>query len=369
MSAPNKPQPTAPLLAQDYSIPLPPAITIDDAETLPPKCEPCKTDILSLFAKARSENRPLYIAAPMVRYSRLPFRLLVQRHFDVHLTYTPMMIAREFRNSNHARIADFSTCEIDGPVIAQFGAPNATDLVDATGFVKDYVAGIGLNCGCPIKEQNQEGIGAVLMQRIEVVESMLQAVREKFGRTVVLDVKIRIHADLDRTVDFAKRVAAAGADIITVHARLPKQRNSVPPNLEAIRRVREAVPREVYVVANGDCFLQVDTIKIVQATGVDGVMAARGLLQNPALFAGYERTPWKAVELLWSYAMEYGSPFRNIQYLIVEMTQGLLTKQERADLRLLKHYQQMEEWLDERFILKRRGEVGFAQLEFDGYRR
>ncbi|KAK9486710.1 hypothetical protein V1527DRAFT_463261 [Lipomyces starkeyi] len=366
MTVPHKPP--APL-ADNYFLPLPRAITVDDPETLPPTCEPCKTSILSLFAKARSENRPLYIAAPMVRYTRLPFRLLIQRHFAVDVAYTPMMIAREFKNSKYAREADFSTCKLDGPVIAQFGAPNADELIEATEFVKDYVAGVGLNCGCPIKEQNQVGIGAVLMQRIEVVESMVRGAREKFGRSVVLDVKIRIHSDLDRTVDFAKRVAAAGADIITVHGRLHKQRNSVPPNLEAVRRVREAVPREIYVVANGDCFLLADAKKIVEITGADGVMAARGLLQNPALFAGYENTPWKAVELLWAYAMEYGSPFKNIQYLIVEMTQGLLTKQERADLRLVKNYQQMEEWLDERFIMKRRGEVGFAERDFDGYRR
>ncbi|KAJ8100863.1 hypothetical protein POJ06DRAFT_249689 [Lipomyces tetrasporus] len=366
MTVQHKPPAT---VTHDSSTPLPRAITVDDPETLPPTGEPCKTNILSLFANARSANRPLYIAAPMVRYTRLPFRLLMQRHFAVDITYTPMMIAREFKNSKYARMADFSTCDLDGPVVAQFGAPNAEDLIEATDIVKAYVAGVGLNCGCPIKEQNQEGIGAVLMGRIETVESMVRGVREKFGRSVVLDVKIRIHADLDRTVEFAKRIAAAGADIITVHGRLHKQRNSVPASLEAIRRVREAVPREVYVVANGDCFLAADAKKIVQVTGADGVMAARGLLQNPALFAGYERTPWKAVELFWSYAMEYGSPFKNTQYLIVEMTQGLLTKQERADLRLAKNYQQMEEWLDARFILKRRGEVGFAEKEFDGYRK
>jgi hypothetical protein len=27
-----------------------------------------------------------------------------------------------------------------------------------------------------------------------------------------------------------------------------------------------------------------------------GVMAARGLLENPALFAGYKHTPWKCVQ-------------------------------------------------------------------------
>lgn len=37
----------------------------------------------------------LSVAAPMVRYSKLAFRLLVQ-DYNVDLTYTPMMLAHEY---------------------------------------------------------------------------------------------------------------------------------------------------------------------------------------------------------------------------------------------------------------------------------
>ena len=34
-----------------------------------------------------------------------------------------------------------------------------------------------------------------------------------------------------------------------------------------------------------------DVKSISEATGSDGVMAARGMLENPAMFAGYDLTP------------------------------------------------------------------------------
>ena len=48
------------------------------------------------------------VCAPMVRYSKLPFRALTAR-YDTHITTTPMILAAEFSRSQHARDADFST--------------------------------------------------------------------------------------------------------------------------------------------------------------------------------------------------------------------------------------------------------------------
>ncbi|KAG8142632.1 putative tRNA-dihydrouridine synthase protein [Naja naja] len=50
------------------------------------------------------------------------------------------------------------------------------------------------------------------------------------------------------------------------------------------------------VVANGDVKSLKDVEAIHQRTGADGVMVARGLLANPALFAGYEDTPLQCVQ-------------------------------------------------------------------------
>lgn len=52
----------------------------------------------------------LFIAAPMVRYSKLPFRVLCKK-YNVHLRYTPMITSEEFVNSSEARLNEFSTNE------------------------------------------------------------------------------------------------------------------------------------------------------------------------------------------------------------------------------------------------------------------
>lgn len=226
-------------------------------------------------------HRPAFISGPMVRYSKLPFRELV-RHHDTDIVYTPMILAREFVRNGVARASDFSTNNKDAPVVAQFGANNEIDLVRAVSMILPYVDGIGLNCGCPIKDQVREGIGAALMTNLPNVVNMVKAVKSKFGEQVCMEVKIRIHKDLNETVEFAKSVEKAGADYITVHGRLKPQRSSEACNFEAIKLIKSSV--SIPVVANGDAFSVEDALRIAHYTGVDGVMAARGILQNPAMF-------------------------------------------------------------------------------------
>ena len=59
-------------------------------------------------------------------------------------------------------------------------------------------------------------------------------------------------------------------------------------------KVKESVC--VPVVANGDIFSLSDVEKVCQVTGVDGVMSARGMLENPAMYAGFECTPLQCVQ-------------------------------------------------------------------------
>ncbi|VVT46318.1 uncharacterized protein SAPINGB_P001154 [Magnusiomyces paraingens] len=239
-----------------------------------------------------SRRRPAFICGPMVRYSKLPFREIV-RHHNADIVYTPMILAREFVRHPFARDSDFSTNAADAPVIAQFGANNPKDLVRAVQLIRPYVDGIGLNCGCPIKDQVREGIGAALMTKPDLVAEMVAAVKAEFGPGFCVEVKIRIHKDLKDTVAMACKAEAAGADFITVHGRQKTTRSSQPADFEAIKLVKQSV--SVPVVANGDAFSVEDALYIADVTGCDGVMAVRGILANPAMFdlASYKRrTLW-----------------------------------------------------------------------------
>jgi tRNA-dihydrouridine synthase 4 len=318
-----------------------------------PQNHPCR-----VIERVRSEGRVAHISGPMVRYSKLPFRELV-RQYNVDIVYTPMILAREFVRNHNARISDFTTNSKDTPLIVQFGANNALDLVRACEMIRPYTDGIGLNCGCPIKEQVREGVGAALMSQPEQVAGMVRAVKETLGEDFCVEVKIRIHSDLNETVRFACMVEDAGADFITVHGRRKTQRSSEPANLEAIKLIKDSV--KCPVVANGDAFDTMSVQRIVKLTGVDGVMSARGILANPALFAGYEWTPWSAIELFWDYVTVEGLPFRLTQHHFSEMLDNQLTRKEKKDMNECKNMIELIRWFDNHFDLKRRGEVGFAE--------
>ena len=174
-------------------------------------------------------------------------------------------------------------------------------------------------------------------------------------------------------------VESAGVDFISVHGRLKSQRSSTPPNLDAIALIKSTV--RCPVVANGDVYSFQDIKKVVTSTNVDGiippkgvievgVMAARGILENPGLYAGYDVTPWGCVERYVNYALSFGSNSHIFHHHLTEMTAKIFTKRgspfdKSSDLELrelndLKSIVQVVDWLDERFVLKREGEDGYG---------
>ncbi|KAA8914304.1 hypothetical protein FN846DRAFT_897013 [Sphaerosporella brunnea] len=317
---------------------------------------------LSLFAASKAANRPLFIQAPMVRYSKLPFRALV-RDYSVDLCYTPMILAKEFVRSEAARRSDFTTALSDAPLMVQFGASEITDFARAAEMVQPYCDGVNLNCGCPQSWAISEGVGCALMRKAKLVRDMVKAAKQRCGSAFCISVKIRIHADIEETRRFVRIVQdGSGVDYITIHGRTKNTRSSIPVDLDGIRKVAEVC--EVPTVANGDVFSREDAFRIAEFCGVDGVMAARGLMTNPALFSGYKKTPWGAVERFMDYAVEYPIPFRLTQHHIFDMLDQVIPKKERVLMNETTNtLVEMIDWLDERFVLRRKGDPGFVSHE------
>lgn len=96
--------------------------------------------------------------APMVRYSKLAARTLFSR-YETHITYTPMMLSREYSRSEKARQAEFHTNDRErgifeqdgrtfkGALVAQFAAQKANEFASAVELISPFVDGVDLNCG------------------------------------------------------------------------------------------------------------------------------------------------------------------------------------------------------------------------------
>ncbi|KAG4302972.1 hypothetical protein PCANB_000730 [Pneumocystis canis] len=314
---------------------------------------------LNLFSSAKCKKRPLYISGPMVRYSKLPFRSLV-RNYNVDLAYTPMMIAKEFVFHPNARYCDFSTNLNDRPVISQFASNDPIVFGWAAEMISNYVDGISLNCGCPQSWAYQGGLGAHLMHDPQNVCEMVKAVKERCGKQMCIEVKIRIHSNLRKTVDWSQKVQAAGIDYIVVHGRRRNQRSSEPVNLDAIKLIKESL--SIPVVANGDVLTLSDVNHIAKYTNADGIMSSRGILSNPALFSGFNICPWSAIERFIEYSLSYGLNFHLFQQHLLKMMKKMLNRKESFELSNQIGIAGIIDWIDERFVLRRPNEPGFGNI-------
>lgn len=168
----------------------------------------------------------------------------------------------------------------------------------------------------------QEGIGAKLMHVDP--EHLKDMIRQARGRTVdtPVSVKIRIYEDRRRTVELARQLEAVGASWVTVHGRRKDQKPSEAIDPESIKLVKEAL--NIPVIANGNVFTRDEAENLHNLTGSDGIMSARGLLENPALFAGHTQTPWEAVERYIELASTYGSCYAVMHHHLVTMMQSIL---------------------------------------------
>ncbi|ELU03155.1 hypothetical protein CAPTEDRAFT_112268 [Capitella teleta] len=289
------------------------------------------------------------ICAPMVRYSKLPFRTLV-RNYDCDIAFTPMIVSESFNQSIKARHSDFTTNSGDGPLIVQFAASQAKDFADAAEIVVPYADGVDLNCGCPQKWAMQEGYGCALLKKPELLhDSVLQARQRIDNNDFTISIKIRINSDLKETVELCRRAEKVRASFISVHGRTVDQRTQ-PVDYEAIKVVKDCV--SIPVVANGDLTTLAECQKVRDITGVDGVMSARGILANPAMYAGFDETPLQCLQDWVDISLETGVSFNLFHHHLIYMLENLTCRAEKRLFNSLSSTAAVLDFLREKYDLR-----------------
>eukprot|EP00163_Fabomonas_tropica_P033896 TRINITY_DN917_c1_g1_i4.p1 TRINITY_DN917_c1_g1~~TRINITY_DN917_c1_g1_i4.p1 ORF type:complete len:360 (-),score=76.68 TRINITY_DN917_c1_g1_i4:235-1314(-) len=175
----------------------------------------------------------------------------------------------------------FSTDDVDRPLVAQFCGNVPETLLSACQLIEDRVDAIDINFGCPQNIARRGNYGAFLMSQPDLMVSLVTKLAENLKIPVYC--KIRVYPDEDQTIALAKRLQDAGCSLLAVHGRTKEQR-SEPANWNVIKRIKETL--SIPVVSNGNVITYQDAQNCLKETGVDGVMSAVGLLENPALFSG-----------------------------------------------------------------------------------
>ena len=227
------------------------------------------------------------VLASLAGYSDLAYRLIC-RSLSAPYCTTEAMLDRQLLMES--RLLD-RLVRLDGadhPVAGQImGSEPAVMAQAAARLSRLGFDVVDLNFACPVKKVLARKRGGYLMAHpelgLDIVKAVLDAVPD---RPVTLKLR-RAFEEKDTTAQAFWKIAHgafnAGIAGIGLHARSVEQKYTGTADWAFLARVKREFPDRT-IIGSGDVHTASDALRMIEQTGVDGVMAARGAIGNPWIF-------------------------------------------------------------------------------------
>jgi len=224
--------------------------------------------------------------APMAGVTDLPFRRLCRR-LGAALAAGEMLAAdpRLWDTALSRRRRDHSG--EPGPRVVQIAGGDPQAMADAARRNADAGAEIiDINMGCPAKRVCNKEAGSALLRDESLVAAILEATVTAVDVPVTLKIRTGWHPSARNGVNVARIAEQAGIRALAVHGRTRACRYEGEAEYETIAAIKQAV--RIPVIANGDIDSAQKAVRVIEATGADGVMIGRAAQGRPWIFREIE---------------------------------------------------------------------------------
>ena len=244
--------------------------------------------------------------APVAGYSDAAFRSVCIEN-GACFTYTEMVSAEALVRKNLKTEILMRRAINEKAYSVQIFGGEPEIMAEAAQIVleKTHCEVIDINCGCPVPKIINTGAGSALTRDpdrlFKVAEAVVKAAGGRPGAkpgegSVPVTVKIRSGWESKQMTwrEAAQAALDAGVSAITIHPRTRAQGYEghsdwgIMKELVEMVRQRETSAGEaalhVPVFGSGDLFKPEDARRMLEETGADAVMFARGAMGNPFIF-------------------------------------------------------------------------------------
>ena len=228
-------------------------------------------------------KNPLFLA-PMAGVTDHPFRLICKK-FGAGVVYTEFVSANGIIRENIKTLDMMRFSEEERPLGIQIFGDDPEVVGKSAKMVNEMFKPdiIDINYGCPVPKVTKSGAGSGAMKDLCLMDEITSAVIESTKNTPIT-VKMRAGWDKDNIIstEAGLRLEKIGVKAITLHPRTTSQKFTGKSNWNLIKELKESV--NIPVIGNGDINCLDDYKRIIDITGCDGAMIARGALGNPWIF-------------------------------------------------------------------------------------
>ncbi|MGM0855347.1 MAG: tRNA dihydrouridine synthase DusB [Bacillota bacterium] len=220
------------------------------------------------------------VLAPMAGVCNSAFRLTV-KEFGAGMVCAEMISDKGIVLQNEKSLNMLYIDEREYPLSLQIFGGEKDTLVQAAQFVdKNSNADIiDINMGCPVPKITKCDAGAKWLLDPNKIYEMVSAVVDKVDKPVTVKMRTGWDDDHIYAIENARAVERAGGQAVSLHGRTRVQMYEGTADWDIIRQVKQFV--NIPVIGNGDVKTPQDAERMLNETGVDGVMIGRAALGNP----------------------------------------------------------------------------------------
>ncbi len=225
--------------------------------------------------------------APMAGYTDYAIRKL-QLEQGAGLAFTELVSAKGLMyGGKGSQELLFSGSDISNTAVQIFGSePFFMRSACESEYLKDFNI-VDINMGCPVPKVVKNGEGSALLKDIKKAQEIIKEC-VKSGKNITIKIRTGQVKGDDVASEFCKMAEDSGAVLVSVHGRVREAFYSGEPDYNAIEKAKNAV--KIPVIANGGIFTVKDAQNMIDKTGADGVMIARGAIANPFLVSELTNT-------------------------------------------------------------------------------